>query len=164
MSFLKTIYLLLIPVIVFSHNFSVRTNRYHQTKKRLSSEAASPCPAKEAINRTQLKDFLVKPSWKPQRQETNTGHLTTSQITLLSSPDNNSTCKKLNKLYQGFISETWANGEKSNNLTYYKVGNFYFVIISPKPPKDPQIVVTGPSYIGIYNNNLKKIKGYYFGG
>lgn len=127
-----------------------------------SNNNVSPCPVEVEDNENYIKSFLTSAEWAKGRQETNTEHLTMSQVTVLTSPQFNTTCETLNNRFQEAISETYSDGSHTFDLTYYKVGNYYFVIISRRQPAKPDLVASGVEYITIFDNNLDVVKGYFF--
>ncbi|MBN2732796.1 MAG: hypothetical protein JXR26_10240 [Balneolaceae bacterium] len=135
----------------------------HQSRANLTNSVfAGPCPGEVEDNRNYLKSFLTSEEWEQGRQETNIDHLSYSQINVLASPEFNATCETLNNRYQEAFVEKYSDGSSKYELTYYKVGNYYFVIISRRQPSDPNLVASGVEYITIYDENLNVIKGYFF--
>jgi hypothetical protein len=122
----------------------------------------TPCPAEISDNRDLLEEFITSSEWEKGRQETNTTHLTTSQINLLQGSEYTATCETFNSRFQEAFSETYSDGSPTYEITYYKVGNYYFVIISRRQPADPDTAVSGAEYINIFDGNLNYIKGYFF--
>lgn len=148
---------LVFPLVLYLNQKEIGNNIKHNT-----IEYTSPCPAQTEVNRGIMEDFLSSSAWKSNRQETNTDMLSTSQITLLTSPEFTNICDRLNSKYEAMISKTWKSGESRYNLTYYKVGNYYFVIISLNQPSDTSRVAVGSAFLNIHDKNLNRIIGYSF--
>jgi len=126
-------------------------------------DATNVCPSDDETNHAIMEEFLTIPEWSPARGETNTDHLTTSQINYLKDYENKSICKQLNDTYKEFISESWSDNGKTFNqydITYYRVGDFYFVVISLS--QYAGYISAGVAYIDVYDNNLNRLKGYAF--
>lgn len=128
----------------------------------VSEERIATCPKPNKVNESILEDFITKPYWLEERTETNTGHLTTSQISLLSDTNNSSICSSFNSTYQETLEEENSPGEKAYNVTYYKVGSFYFVVISIRQPANDTYIATGVNFIDVYDQNQDLIAGYAF--
>jgi len=120
------------------------------------------CPESNEDNHSELVNFFTKPYWSEERVVTGTGHLTTSQITLLVDSANSMACTTFNTQYAEAFEEKNGIGEQANDVTYYKAGNFYFVVITPRQSEEEGYITFGPSYIDIYDQNLNFIKGYEF--
>lgn len=120
------------------------------------------CPVQNSFNQSVMEDFLTDTIWAPERTETNTGSLTVSQITLLNDSSHSSVCTSFNDTYQEAFDEKNGIGETAKNITYYKAGNFYFVIITPRQSDDPNYITFGVSYLDIYDLNIDFVKGYAF--
>lgn len=124
--------------------------------------AFTVCPAQNDINESIIEDFLTKSYWSSERAETNTGSLTVSQITLLTDSNHSSVCTSFNNTYQEALDEENGLGEPAYNVTYYKAGSFYFVVISIRQSDDPNYITTGVNFIDVYNHNFNLVKGYAF--
>lgn len=120
------------------------------------------CPGPSADNHTIVEDFLTKSYWSSERAETNTGSVTVSQITLLTDSSDGFACTSFNDIYQEALDEENSPGEKAYNVSYYKAGSFYFVVISIRQPANESYIATGVNYIHIYNLNLDLVKAYAF--
>lgn len=134
-----------------------------ENQKLSKNVAANPCPDNHETNLAIMEDFLTISEWESARQETNTDHLTTSQISVLQSPDHDTVCEALNSSFQGVLDEEWPDDNtKKYNVSYYKAGDYFFVIISLRQPDDPDLVATGVAYLTVYDSNINKIKAYAF--
>lgn len=120
------------------------------------------CPTENDKNRTIVENFLTKSYWSQERAETDTDHLTISQITVLNDLVHTSACSTINDLYQEPLTEDNGLGEPAYNTTYYKVGTFYFVAISIRQSDTPGVVSMGLSYLHIYNDSIELIEAYAF--
>ncbi|MEP0108068.1 MAG: hypothetical protein ABJ387_07290 [Balneola sp.] len=120
------------------------------------------CPANNSTNRSIVEDFLSKPYWSQERTETNTEHLTISQITLLSDTNDSTACTSLNTTYQEALDEKNGLGEQAYNFTYYKAGSFYFVVITIRQSDIPNYVTSGINYIHIYDQSQDLVEAYAF--
>jgi hypothetical protein len=97
-----------------------------------------------------VENFLTNPDGADAREETGTSGLSTSQIEAV---QNQSVCQTLD--------ETYATSEFADyDVTYYKAGDFYFVVSILKQPDDPNEVVSGLSFIDVYDENVNYIEGY----
>jgi hypothetical protein len=87
-----------------------------------------------------------------------------SQITVLNDLNHASACSSFNHIYEEALMEDNGLGESANNVTYYKVDNFYFVVISLRKSDDPEVITMGLSFIYIFSGYQKEnlIKGYAF--
>lgn len=122
-----------------------------------------PCPAEVGSNADIMKEFLTISEWSSAREETNTDHLSTSQTSVLKAPEDTVACQQFNNKYQEAISSTWSDsGEtyKEYNVTYYGVGDYFFVVISLRQHEG--YVSSGVAYIDVYDKNLTLIEGYAF--
>jgi hypothetical protein len=124
--------------------------------------ASAVCPAQNDINESIVEDFLTKSYWSSERTETGTESLTISQITLLTDSGYNSVCTSFNNTYQEMLDEENGLGEPLFNVTYYKAGSFYFVVITIRQSDDPSYISTGVNYITVYNQNLNLVGAYAF--
>ena len=124
--------------------------------------ASAVCPPQNDINESIVEDFLTKSYWSSERTETGTGSLTVSQITLLTDSGYSSVCTSFNTTYQEALDEENGIGEQAYNVTYYKAGSFYFVVITIRQSDDPSYISTGVNYITVYNQNQSLVKAYAF--
>lgn len=124
--------------------------------------ASTVCPIQNDINKSIVEDFLTKSYWSSERGETGTGQLTVSQITLLTDSGYSSVCTSFNTTYQEALDEENGIGERAFNVTYYRAGGFYFVVISIRQSDDPSYISTGVNYIHVYNQNQSLIEAYAF--
>ena len=131
----------------------------HWSYSENSYISVATCPGPNSNNRSIIEDFLIESDWSSERTETNTQGLSVSQITVLSDSNYSSVCSSLNNTYQEMLNKKHG-GEQGYNVTYYKVGSFYFVVISIRQSEDPNIVTTGLEYLDVYNQNLELIQGY----
>jgi hypothetical protein len=122
------------------------------------SNALAPlvCPIENDKNRSIMENFLTKSSWSTERVETFTSHLSVSQITVLNDLNHASACSSFNHIYEEALTEDNGLGEPANNVTYYKVDNFYFVVISLRKSDDPEVITMGLSFIDIYSGYQKE--------
>lgn len=120
------------------------------------------CPGPNAINRSIVEDFLTKPYWSSRREAANAGSLTVSQIALLTDPDDSGACTSFNITYQEALDRDNGIGEPAYNVTYYKAGSFYFVVISIRQSDNPSYMATGINFIHVYDQNLGLVKAYAF--
>lgn len=120
------------------------------------------CPIENEKNKTIVENFLTKSYWSQERADTDTDHLTISQITVLNDLVHTSACSTINDLYQEALTEDNGLGEPAYNTTYYKVGTFYFVAISIRQSDTPGVVSMGLSYLHIYNDSIELIEAYAF--
>src|SRR5699024_4843136 len=155
MNIFKIKYLLIIFPLLLSYNSD---NIFKPTlaidKGTISRNYVTPCPAETDHNRKTINAFVDAPEWQQGRQETNTEHLTKSQITLLQATEYTSACETFNERFHKAFTEEWPDGLPKNDVTYYKVGNFFFVIITPNQPDAPDEFVEGTTYITIFDQNL----------
>jgi len=125
--------------------------------------AVDPCPADDETNKRILEEYLTISEWSDARQETNTVNLTTAQIQILQDSSHSNVCQEFNNEFQGFLTEKWPDDNtRKYAVSYYKVGNFYFVVISLQQSEDPNTIVSGVAYLTVYNTNLTRIKAYAF--
>jgi hypothetical protein len=148
--------LLLLP---FNESINYTNNENSVVDKRI---LISQCPVANSNTEGVLEEFLTLSEWSSARQETNTDNLTTGQITLLTSPNHTSKCETFNNQYQEALSEEWESGGKTYDVTYYKAGDFYFVVILLKEPNDSNVAASGVNYLDVYDDNLNLVKGYAF--
>ncbi|MBO6794058.1 MAG: hypothetical protein JJ895_09110 [Balneolaceae bacterium] len=120
------------------------------------------CPTENEKHRTIVENFLTKSYWSQERADTDTDHLTISQITVLNDLVHTSACSTFNDLYQEALTEDNGLGEHAYSTTYYKVGTFYFVAISIRQSDTPGVVSMGLSYLHIYNDSKELIEAYVF--
>jgi len=120
------------------------------------------CPDSNTINHSILVDFLTKSIWAEERAETSTESLDISQIEVLTDTNDSSLCTVFTSTYLEAISEENSPGEKAYSVTYYKVGSFYFVVISIRQPANEDYIATGINYLDVYDMNQNLIKGYAF--
>lgn len=155
--------IILVTALLFCTGNGLRSYKYKKdTQRILTNTFIGPCPAEVEDNRNYLESFITDPEWEQARQETNTDHLTISQITLLQSPEYSSACETFNNRFNEAFSETYSDGSREYEITYYKVDTYYFVIISRRQPTDPELVASGVEYITIFDDNLNVVKGYFF--
>jgi len=158
---MNTLTLILNILLAFYYiNDGVPAN--HETHSSVESTFTASCPGSNAVNHSIVEDFLTKPYWSSERTEANTGNLSVSQITLLTDSGDGNTCTSFNTIYQEALDEENGLGEQAHNVTYYKAGSFYFVVITPRQSDEPNYITIGVSYIDVYNQNLDLIKGYAF--
>jgi hypothetical protein len=122
----------------------------------------TPCPEPNDRNKEIVENFLTKSNWATERQETGAGILSPSQISVLTDSNDSSVRASFNTTHQESLEEENGNGEPAYNVTYYKAGSFYFVVITMRQSDDPNIIGFGLNFIVIYNQNLDLIKGYAF--
>lgn len=120
------------------------------------------CPVDNAINKSIAEDFITKPYWSEERQQTGAENLTTSQISLLTDANDGTACTSFNTTYEEALEEENSPGEKAYNVTYYKVDTFYFVVISIRQPANETYIATGINYIHIYDHQQDLIEAYAF--
>lgn len=128
----------------------------------LGTSYIAACQVDTATNRSIVEDFLSKPFWSHERTETNTGHLTIPQITPLSDTNDSTACTSFNTTYQEALDEKNGLGEQAYNLTYYKAGSFYFVVITIRQSDTPNYVTSGINYIHIYDQSQDLVEAYAF--
>ncbi|MFO7845084.1 MAG: hypothetical protein R6V27_00875 [Balneolaceae bacterium] len=124
--------------------------------------AEDPCPIQNSLNQTVIEGFLTDTVWAAQRTESNTESLTVSQISVLDDTSESSVCSSFNDIYQEAFDEKNGLGEPANNVTYYKAGNFYFVVITPRQSDNTDYITFGTSYLHIYDQNIDLVKAYAF--
>ena len=119
------------------------------------------CP-KEGYNAIGfLESFLTSDKLLPARQATGTTHLTPSQVQILTDPTNTSICEQITNSYPQTTSRKYpGTEEKFHHLVYYKVGEFYFVIIKIRPDSNPDTITAGLEYVDVYDSELNFLKGY----
>ena len=122
----------------------------------------STCPSQHFKNQRAIEEFLTRDVWSDQRVESNTESLTVSQITVLDDFGDSSACSSFNDIYQEAFDEKNGLGEPANNITYYEIGNLYFIVITPRQSDNPDYITIGVSYLDIYDQNLDLIKAYAF--
>lgn len=128
----------------------------------IDNSAITTCPANNSTNRSIVEDFLSKPYWSEERQQTGTEHLAVSQISLLVDANDNASCISFNTTYEEALNKEDVIGEQVYIVTYYKAGTFYFVVITLRQSDNPNIVTSGLAYIDIYNQNQDLIEAYAF--
>lgn len=129
---------------------------------KASNMVTDPCPVEVEDTRSYMEGFLTTAEWERGRQESGTGHLTAAQITPLRSPEFTATCEALNNQFQGPINDTYESGGKQFEVTYFKVGNFYFVWFARQQPVDPDYAASGVEFVNILDENLEIVKSYFF--
>lgn len=136
---------------------------YHIGDEIRSSEkhTLSICPDENYDNRELLKDFLTKAEWSDERDETNTNGLDISTISVLEDSNYSGLCNSFNNTYPEILSQEISSGQKLYNETYYKVGSFYFVIITLNNDSTT-IVASGLEFIDVFDQNANRIQGYAF--
>lgn len=156
--------LLIAPLLVFSVwvGHSSQNNFSLQNESSFASFLPEPCPTENRKNRSILIEFLTEPHWALERQETNTSNLDTSQIKILQSPNNNSICEQFNNQYTEAFTEEWKSGGKKYDVTYFKVSDYFFVLISLRGPEDPNVAGTGADFLHVYNKSISLIEAYAF--
>lgn len=123
---------------------------------------ATVCPGPNAINNSIVEDFLTKPVWDARREAANAGSVSVSQITLLTDSSDGSACASFNDMFQDALDEENSPGEKAYNVTYFKAGSLYFIVIFIRQPDNESYIATGVNYMAVYNHNLDLIKAYAF--
>ncbi len=88
--------------------------------------------------------------------------MTVSQITLLSDTNDSTACTSFNTTYQEALDEKNGLSEQAYNLTYYKAGSFYFVVITIRQSDTPNYVTSGINYIHIYDQSQDLVEAYAF--
>ena len=151
--------LIVISIGIETQLFQQDILAYTQNKTILAN---SVCPVDAVDNRTIIENFLTEPDWSSERIETNTEHLTISQITVLNVFSHNGVCTSFNEVYQESLGEDNGLGEPAYNTTYYKVGTFYFIVISIRQSDTLNVITTGLSYIHIYNESQELLEAYAF--
>jgi hypothetical protein len=108
-----------------------------------------------------LKGFITDPDMLDARQETGTTHLTVSQIQILTDPEDSSKCEQITSLYTSEPTKLIeGTNEKFYHMVYYKVGEFYFVIIKLRGHPDPEWLILGLEFIDVFDSELNHIMGY----
>jgi len=148
-------------VLIF---LNVNTDIKHVHELSLSEDLTlvSVCPVQNDLNHSIIEGFLTQSSWADQRAETNTEGIAVSQISVLVDPVDSSVCTSLNDTFQEALDEKNGLGEQANNITYYKAGSFYFVIISIRQSETENYISIGRTFLTVHNQNLDVIKGYYY--
>lgn len=159
-----TLYLSVLSIIFLLGSGDVISDKpqIHKKKKLFKKGIINPCPTENAKNRGILEEFLTESQWSKERQESNTNHLKPSQIKVLESPEYSSVCSQFNDRYEEAFTEEWQSGGKKYDVTYFKAGNFFFVLISLRAPKDPNVAGTGVDYLHVYDQNVNLIEAYAF--
>jgi hypothetical protein len=119
------------------------------------------CP-EEGYNAIEmLEGFIADPEMLDARQETGTTNLTVSQIQILTDPEDSSICDQITNL---FISESTklieGTNEKFYHMVYYKVGDFFIVVIKIRGHPDPDWLILGLEFIDVFDSELNHIMGY----
>jgi hypothetical protein len=156
------IFILILSLLFSLTLLNTEENTFKQNIPLYETAFITPCPNPNEINKSIVEDFLTKSYWSSERAETNTTLLTVSQVSVLTDANNSSICTSLNDTYQEALVEENGLGEPANNVTYYKAGTFYIVVISIRQSDDPNYMTTGINFIDVYNQNLDLIKGYAF--
>jgi len=112
-------------------------------------QATIGCPEEDSTSKEMVKNFLSNPKLSDLRKEAGVTELNITQIKVV---DNQNTCNIFNNEFGSYKDEY--------KITYYKVGDFYFVTQILKQPDQADEVITGLSFIYIYDKNLNFIKGY----
>lgn len=128
----------------------------------LGTSDIAACQVDTATNRSIVEDFLSKPYWSEERRQTVTEHLAISQISLLVDANDNASYISFNTTYEEALNKEDVIGEQVYNVTYYKAGAFYFVVITLRQSDNPNIVTSGISYIHIYDQSQDLVEAYAF--
>lgn len=122
-----------------------------------------PCWPEVDHARTIVESVISHPNWESERSETGTNDLNVSQIQLLTNPLFSQKCEVLNEeLSEGIAKRSGPNNDRTYDHVYYKVGNFYFVVVVLAQPSDPEYVSIGLSFIMVYDEDLNYLAGYSF--
>jgi hypothetical protein len=121
----------------------------------------SDCQPDITKNRAIMERYLTDSQPDSIRQATGTNGLLVSQIQVVQSAD--SACSILSAKFPNGLAELIPEtSAKMFNFTFYKVGDFYFVIKTPNPSPDPTIFILTSSALWIYDNSFDLIEGYSF--
>lgn len=143
--------------------FSGTDNNFENHLNEKFIAVSDPCWPEVDRALTIMETFITHPNWASERISTGTNGLSTSQIQLLTDSQFSQTCQDLNTRYSQTISKkSGPNNDPTYDFVYYKAGNFYFAIIVPAPPSDPDEVVVGLSFLSIFDSNLNRLAGYSF--
>lgn len=120
-----------------------------------------PCPPEVPLSRPILINWITNPNLSDLRTNTGTTGLDTTQIVHLVAPQDTIACNSLSTQFPLAISATiGSSNDRLNDLTYYKVGNFYFVTIVTAPSSDSTIVRVGYQRIYIFDKSFNYVAGY----
>jgi hypothetical protein len=121
----------------------------------------SSCPPEVPLSRPILVNWITNPNLSDLRTNTGTTGLDTTQIVHLVAPQDTIACNSLRTQFPLAISATiGSSNDRLNDLTYYKVGNFYFVTIVTAPSSDSTIVRVGYQRIYIFDTSFNYVAGY----
>jgi len=112
-------------------------------------QTAIGCPEENSISEKMVENFLTNPNLSDLRLEVGVTNLSTTQIQVV---DNQNTCNTLDDEFDSY--------KDKYIVSYYQVGDFYFVTQILKQPNQVDRVITGLSFIYVYDENLNFIKGY----
>lgn len=154
---MKILIFLLVSFLSIFNSVSTEENRKSITKDTF----IATCPSVND-NESTLEDFLTEAYWAEERLETNTDHLTMSQVSLLTDTNYSSICASFNTIYQEAFDEKNGIGETANDISYFRADTFYFVVITPRQSDDPNYIIFGTSYIHVYDQNISLIEAYAF--
>lgn len=149
----------------FTTSISKNSNYYKNTTfgaAYYSSFADDPCRPDTKRSRGVVEQFISLSHHKGKRSATGTTHLDVSQINLLDEVQNAEACKYFDSRHEVAINAQRNNDENSPafDVVYFKIGDFYFVVITPAPLSGPEVVQTGYAGLIIYDLGLNRIEGY----
>ncbi len=122
------------------------------------------CPIDRPQNRAIVESFIDHAAWAAKRVESGTDQLTTNQIELLEDPTDQAACAHFNTSYADAIAmKIGSTNDPRYHIIYYKAGDFYFVTLAlAQPPNNPDYIIVGLSFLGIYDDNFDRVAGYGF--
>jgi len=158
---LKTNLPVIIGVLIFILGFTVNKSTYEKfTNKNIILEN-KPCRPEVEQAREMIENFMLNPNLSDVRAETGTTGLDISHIQLLDKLEHENACQFLNDEYKETITKSaQPDNDPVYDVVFYKVGNFYFVVVVLAQPSDPDVISTGLSFILIHDQNLNYISGY----
>lgn len=121
----------------------------HAGSKNSPTGVRQSCPEGSERARRMVENFLTNPNLSEERNETGTDNLDPEEIQVLQDKND---CQK--------VKPEFENYREDYVVSYYKVGEFYFVTQVLKQPDNPDKVASGLSMIYIMDENLNFIKGY----
>jgi len=158
---LKNTLPVIIGLLTLFPGFADIQSTYNKLTNKIIILENDPCRPEVEQAREMLENFILNPNLSDARAETGTTELEISQIQLLDNFQHENACQFLNNEYNETITKlAQPDNDPVYDVVFYKVGNFYFVVIVLAQPSDPDVVSTGLSFILIHDQNLNYISGY----
>lgn len=151
---------IVLAIIAWSFTLSVLENNDYRVSSFVNNERqiSGICQPETERNRNYLESFFLSSNLEQRRIELGIGNITTDDIQILKSPNDDYICEQLNGIHQEAI-EYMTQGSPRFEVVNYKAGNYYFVIVQFRLSEDPNRVVVGVQGVQIYDQNLNRIAG-----